>query len=103
MSTCCICLENITSEKCETKCNHIFHSTCIFKSLTRCSLTCPICREELVVEDDKFMTISILRILHVARNNPLQRELVQDNTVNDSTTVDDATETIDNLHSAITD
>ena len=105
MSTCCICLEDITSEKCETKCNHIFHSTCIFKSLTQCSMTCPICREQLVENDenDKLMTISVLRILNVARNNPLQREIVQDNTLDNSTTAIDSTETIYNSHSTIPD
>lgn len=81
MSTCCICLEEITSEKCETKCNHIFHSTCIFRSLSQCSLTCPICREQLVEENDKLMTISVLRILNVARNDPSQREDSSDSTI----------------------
>lgn len=103
MSTCPICLEDITSEKCETKCNHIFHSTCIFKSLARSSMTCPICRKQLVENDenDKLMTISVLRILNLAR--PLQRELVQDSVNNDSTTIDDSTVTVDNLHSTIPD
>lgn len=58
-------------------------------------MTCPICREQLVENDenDKLMTISVLRILNVARNNPLQREIVQDNTL----------DTIDNSHSTIPD
>ena len=68
-------------------------------------MTCPICREPLVDSDesDKLMTISVLRILNIARNNPLQREIVQDRVMDNDSTFDDSTVTVDNLHSTIPD
>lgn len=50
---CCICMEciddvNITT----TECGHTFHSSCIFKNLSR-RIECPICRRELTEKKDE--------------------------------------------------
>ena len=49
---CSICLEEILGVNCTTtECGHSFHSSCIFKNLN-CANVCPICRKELVSDDD---------------------------------------------------
>lgn len=51
---CCICLSNVIKRKNKTitKCGHVFHSECIFRSLLD-KKSCPICRQNL------FSTISM--------------------------------------------
>ena len=49
---CAICLETLTNAKCcTTDCGHTFHSRCIFKNFKN-SFDCPLCRRELVENDD---------------------------------------------------
>ena len=49
---CAICLEPIQSNKCETICNHEFHSSCIFKWIKTQS-NCPSCRTQIVPPPSK--------------------------------------------------
>ena len=45
---CSICLEEISGDISITKCNHIFHYTCLSKYINNCEKTdCPICRSDL--------------------------------------------------------
>ena len=45
--TCAICLESFTPncEVSSTPCGHLFHSACLFKSVTSNQNTCPTCRQ----------------------------------------------------------
>ena len=45
--TCAICLESFTPncEVSNTPCGHLFHTLCIFKSVTNSQNTCPTCRQ----------------------------------------------------------
>ena len=56
---CSICLENILykNDIIKTKCNHIFHTKCIEKWLSKQN-TCPICR-------DKINNISLKRLTFI--------------------------------------
>ena len=45
---CSICLEEISGDISITKCNHIFHYTCLCQYINNCGKTdCPICRSDL--------------------------------------------------------
>jgi len=48
---CSICLQELESDQCKIrKCKHAFHKTCIKSWISR-SLSCPVCREEMVTRD----------------------------------------------------
>ena len=51
--SCAICLEILNEGKCcTTDCGHTFHSKCIFRNFKN-SFECPLCRNDLVDEDDE--------------------------------------------------
>ena len=54
MEACSICLDEYeATDKCrELPCGHVFHSECICKWLTERSSTCPLCKTDLLSNDD---------------------------------------------------
>ena len=48
---CSICLQELDSDACEIRnCRHGFHATCIKSWISR-SLSCPVCRENMITTD----------------------------------------------------
>lgn len=76
MLECPICLSEIENEKCTTFCRHVFHSSCIFRSLQTSNL-CPCCRVELVKQKKDTLSMSILRIFEVSNTQTGEGRLLQ--------------------------
>ena len=56
---CCICFETIEKKNLIiTKCNHVYHLSCLLKSLSKCNL-CPLCRSEIELKRDSPQTIYV--------------------------------------------
>jgi hypothetical protein len=48
---CSICLQELDSDECKIrKCKHAFHKACIKSWISR-SLSCPVCREDMITRD----------------------------------------------------
>ena len=52
-SICYVSLTELTNDISTTKCNHLFCTTCIIKSM-KFNNTCPLCRTELTSPSKKF-------------------------------------------------
>lgn len=58
---CVICMDKFSDDKdkdlVQLKCNqdHIFHKECIEQNIKSGSKKCPICREEIIIDDDMGM------------------------------------------------
>jgi hypothetical protein len=56
---CCICFESIEKKNLIiTKCNHIYHLSCLLKSLLKSNL-CPLCRCEIELKRDSPRTVYV--------------------------------------------
>jgi len=56
---CSICLSKVNKPRCKTKCNHVFHITCL-KEWLKMNTTCPLCRKSISDDKDKEEVLIIL-------------------------------------------
>ena len=52
---CPVCLEEFNNTHvnfCSTRCGHVFHTTCLIKSLKTTDGKCPVCRNRLILSEE---------------------------------------------------